>query len=129
MRNFYLPARFSLTCYLFSLHSGALWSPELFVAHRFSQQPQNVKFLRHFYCNLCTLAGGKGWKMGGKTEENESEIPVLPGTALFGHCLLTHPMGVINVCGALFTAARTPAVFSLPNESIFYGRPRIRRIR
>jgi len=106
--------------------SGA---PELFVAHRFSQQPQNVKFLRHFYCNLCTLAGGKGWKMGGKTEENESEIPVLPGTALFGHCLLTHPMGVINVCGALFTAARTPAVFSLPNESIFYGRPRIRRIR
>lgn len=37
--------------------------------------------------------------------KDESEIPVLPGTALFGHCLLTHPMGVINVCGALFTAA------------------------
>lgn len=91
------------------------------------------KILRHFYCNLCTLAEGKrvenAREMGGKTEENESEIPVLPGTALFGHCLLTHPMGVINVCGALFTAARTPAVFSLPNESIFYGRPRIRRIR
>lgn len=76
-----------------------------------------------------TILCGAAREMGGKTEENESEIPVLPGTALFGHCLLTNPMGVINVCGALFTAARTPAVFSLPNESIFYGRPRIRRIR
>lgn len=51
------PPNFSVTCYLFSL----AFALHFLVAHRFSQQPQNVKFLRHFYCNLCTLAGAGGW--------------------------------------------------------------------